>query len=57
MNKRKTFKNCNPKVNNLTKDCEIGKCSYYSRCKSITRKKYNKLKKKIKKTPKLFNWF
>jgi len=44
---RKNFlKYCNPKINNLTSDCENGKCAYYSRCKPITRKNIINLRKK-----------
>jgi hypothetical protein len=56
--KKNILKNCNPKKNNLTYFCEVlptGKCEYYHQCKRITKKKYDKLKKKIK-IPKLYSW-
>jgi hypothetical protein len=55
-NLKNQFMDCDPKIHNLSKICNLTKCSYYQRCKSITKKKYNKLSKKIK-VPKLFSWF
>jgi hypothetical protein len=54
--KKVRFMDCDPKTNNISKVCDLNGCSYYDRCKPITKKKYNKLTKKMK-IPKLFKWF
>lgn len=54
--KKVKFMDCDPKINYISKVCDLNGCSYYERCKPISRKKYNKLTKKIK-IPKLFSWF
>jgi hypothetical protein len=54
--KKVKFMDCYPNTNNISKVCDLNGCSYYERCKPITRKKYNKISKKMK-IPKLFSWF
>ena len=48
------FPNCDPKMHNLTEICEVKRkrgrtkgCKYFKRCKRVTRKKYEKLLKKM----------
>lgn len=57
--KVKFIEKCNPKINELKKTCNRTHCYYSRPCRSLSRKKYNKLYHKVTtkmKVPKLFLW-